>query len=145
MPQNYTICDWYFFLTLKSFSIIYSSMKTLNIVSYCICKVYIRLSWLVVYGVGQLTKLSCLVVMDRDNWSKRISTFSIRYAWQNYSENHLKGKIRLRKHKLTTTSGVHSRQVNQFVFVFFKLVFTSCKAAQPLQGMELQEKKTKKD
>ena len=28
---------------------------------------------------------------------------------------------------------------------FLKLGFTPCKAEQPLQGMELQEKKTKKD
>ena len=30
-------------------------------------------------------------------------------------------------------------------FFFFKLGFTPCKAEQPLQGMELQEKKHKKD
>ena len=28
---------------------------------------------------------------------------------------------------------------------FFKLEFTPCKAEQPLQGMELQEKETQKD
>ena len=28
---------------------------------------------------------------------------------------------------------------------FFKLGFTPCKAEQPLQGMELQEKETQKD
>ena len=28
---------------------------------------------------------------------------------------------------------------------FFKLGFTSCKAEQPLQGMELQEKEAQKD
>ena len=28
---------------------------------------------------------------------------------------------------------------------FFILVFTPCKAEQPLQGMELQEKETQKD
>ena len=28
---------------------------------------------------------------------------------------------------------------------FFKLGFTPCKAGQPLQGMELQEKETQKD
>ena len=28
---------------------------------------------------------------------------------------------------------------------FFKLGFTTCKAEQPLQGMELQEKVTQKD
>ena len=32
-----------------------------------------------------------------------------------------------------------------FCFVFFKLGFTPCKAEQPLRGMELQEKKHKKD
>ena len=31
------------------------------------------------------------------------------------------------------------------IFIFFKLGFTLCKAKQPLQGMELQEKKHKKD
>ena len=30
-------------------------------------------------------------------------------------------------------------------FFFFKLGFTPCKAEQPLQGMELQEKETQKD
>ena len=30
-------------------------------------------------------------------------------------------------------------------FFFFKLGFTPCKAKQPLRGMELQEKKHKKD
>ena len=35
-----------------------------------------------------------------------------------------------------------SRQHSNF---FFKLGFTSCKAEQPLQGMELQEKETQKD
>ena len=30
-------------------------------------------------------------------------------------------------------------------FFFLKLGFTPCKAEQPLQGMELQEKKTQKD
>ena len=29
--------------------------------------------------------------------------------------------------------------------VFFKLEFTPCKAEQPLQGMELQEKEIQKD
>ena len=29
--------------------------------------------------------------------------------------------------------------------VFFKLGFTPCKAGQPLQGMELQEKEAQKD
>ena len=32
-----------------------------------------------------------------------------------------------------------------FFFFFFKLGFTPCKAEQPLQGMELQEKETQKD
>ena len=32
-----------------------------------------------------------------------------------------------------------------FFLSFFKLGFTSCKAKQPLQGMELQEKETQKD
>ena len=32
-----------------------------------------------------------------------------------------------------------------FCFLFFKLGFTQCKAEQPLQGMELQEKETQKD
>ena len=31
------------------------------------------------------------------------------------------------------------------LFIFFKLGFTPCKAEQPLQGMELQEKETQKD
>ena len=31
------------------------------------------------------------------------------------------------------------------VIFFFKLGFTPCKAEQPLRGMELQEKKNKKD
>ena len=31
------------------------------------------------------------------------------------------------------------------VAIFFKLGFTPCKAEQPLQGMELQEKETQKD
>ena len=30
-------------------------------------------------------------------------------------------------------------------FFFFKLGFTPCKAEQPLQGIELQEKETQKD
>ena len=30
-------------------------------------------------------------------------------------------------------------------YFFLKLEFTPCKAEQPLQGMELQEKETKKD
>ena len=30
-------------------------------------------------------------------------------------------------------------------FNFFQFGFTSCKAEQPLQGMELQEKETQKD
>ena len=30
-------------------------------------------------------------------------------------------------------------------FLFFKLAFTPCKADQPLQGMELQEKEAQKD
>ena len=33
----------------------------------------------------------------------------------------------------------------QTIFFFFKLGFTPCKAEQPLQGMELQEKETLKD
>ena len=32
-----------------------------------------------------------------------------------------------------------------FFFFFFKSGFTSCKAEQPLQGMELKEKETQKD
>ena len=36
--------------------------------------------------------------------------------------------------------------VEVFLFFFvFKLGFTPCKAEQPLQGMELQEKETQKD
>ena len=31
------------------------------------------------------------------------------------------------------------------LYIFFKLGFTPCKAEQPLRGMELQEKKRKKD
>ena len=31
------------------------------------------------------------------------------------------------------------------LFLFFLLGFTPCKAEQPLQGMELQEKKAQKD
>ena len=35
---------------------------------------------------------------------------------------------------------------NYFVFFFFFLMgFTPCKAEQPLQGMELQEKEAQKD
>ena len=30
------------------------------------------------------------------------------------------------------------------IYIFFKLGFTPCKAEQPLQGMELQEKKAQK-
>ena len=33
---------------------------------------------------------------------------------------------------------------DQSFFVFFKLVFTLCKAEQPLRGMELQEKEAQK-
>ena len=32
-----------------------------------------------------------------------------------------------------------------FLFIFFKLGFTPCKAEQPLQGMELHEKEVQKD
>ena len=32
-----------------------------------------------------------------------------------------------------------------FFFFFFKFGFTPCKAEQPLQGMELQEKETQKE
>ena len=32
-----------------------------------------------------------------------------------------------------------------FLFLFFQLRFTSCKAEQPLQDMELQEKGAQKD
>ena len=35
--------------------------------------------------------------------------------------------------------------VDRFFYFFFKLGFTPCKAEQPLRGMELQEKKHKKD
>ena len=36
-------------------------------------------------------------------------------------------------------------EVSSFFFFFFKFVFTPCKAEQPLQGIELQEKETQKD
>ena len=36
-------------------------------------------------------------------------------------------------------------QVLQLPWFFFKLGFTPCKAEQPLQGMELQEKEVQKD
>ena len=35
--------------------------------------------------------------------------------------------------------------LNFFLFFIFKLGFTPCKAEQPLQGKELQEKETQKD
>ena len=35
---------------------------------------------------------------------------------------------------------------NMYIYIYIlKLVFTLCKAEQPLQGMELQEKETQKD
>ena len=37
------------------------------------------------------------------------------------------------------------QRVNHISYLFYKLVFTSCKAEQPLQGMELQEKEEQKD
>ena len=50
---------------------------------------------------------------------------------------------------LTTQSMVQSSYLKQLQFVkyshFLKLGFTSCKAEQPLQGMELQEKEAQKD
>ena len=36
-------------------------------------------------------------------------------------------------------------EIKEFFFFFFQLGFTPCKAEQPLQGMELQEKETQKD
>ena len=40
----------------------------------------------------------------------------------------------------------HSKRQYTYHFLFFfKLGFTPCKAEQPLRGMELQEKKHKKD
>ena len=38
-----------------------------------------------------------------------------------------------------------SRNDCRHFFFFFKLGFTPCKAEQPLQGMELQEKEAQKD
>ena len=37
------------------------------------------------------------------------------------------------------------QRVNHISCFFYKLVFTSCKAEQRLQGMELQEKEAQKD
>ena len=45
-------------------------------------------------------------------------------------------------------SVIHTLNLNIFsliFFFFFKLLFTPCKAEQPLQGMDLQEKETQKD
>ena len=36
------------------------------------------------------------------------------------------------------------KEMSDAVFIFFKVVFTPCKAEQPLQGMELQEKEAQK-
>ena len=40
---------------------------------------------------------------------------------------------------------LHSSQKQTILAAFLKLGFTPCKAEQTLQGMELQEKKHKKD
>ena len=47
------------------------------------------------------------------------------------------------KYLLLTYKLLHGKFINIFIF-YFQLRFTPCKAEQPLQGMELQEKKHKK-
>ena len=42
---------------------------------------------------------------------------------------------------MTTTTNISQ----EGEFLFFKLGFTPCKAEQPLQSMELQEKEARKD
>ena len=37
------------------------------------------------------------------------------------------------------------RKILDICMYFFLMVFTSCKAEQPLQGMDLQEKEAQKD
>ena len=46
---------------------------------------------------------------------------------------------------LTNFVILSTQKGNFILFNFFYLGFTPCKAEQPLQGMELQEKETQKD
>ena len=48
------------------------------------------------------------------------------------------------KYLLLTYKLLHGKFINIFIF-YFQLRFTPCKAEQPLQGMELQEKEAQKD
>ena len=97
------------------------------------------------YQKGKIVKPLCIILRQMsgyikyfENGSKSMS-FLIKddeLVWDKYDKIWV-----LIKDKLVIS--FHSEPVYEYRF-FFKLGFTPCKAEQPLRGMELQEKSTKK-